>query len=136
MPGAVELEYLDRINASESFVFSSEYLSFVTEHAAEGSTLCQHDDKEYSYWPFHFDGPKDDNNVVLPIDNVRHPAHYTTGKIEVKDFIADKDLNYFRGCVVKYVVRAGLKDPEKTIEDLEKAKTYIEFEIERIRNAE
>lgn len=65
-------------------------------------------------------------------DAVNHPAHYTSGKIEVIDFIEDKGLNYHRGNAVKYIVRAGKKDPAKEIEDLEKAAWYIAREIERI----
>lgn len=69
-------------------------------------------------------------------DPVAHPAHYTYGKIEVIDFIQDKDLNFALGNAVKYIVRAGHKseqgmsDKEKAIQDLEKAKQYIDFEIE------
>lgn len=66
---------------------------------------------------------------------VSHPAHYTQGRIEVIDFIHDKDLNFDRGNAIKYIVRAGLKDKNKEIEDLEKAKQYIDFEIKRIREA-
>lgn len=66
-------------------------------------------------------------------DPVNHPAHYTTGNIEVIDFIQDKQLNFARGNAVKYIVRAGLKDPEKTIEDLEKAKWYIDAEIKDLK---
>lgn len=62
-------------------------------------------------------------------DAVRHPAHYTTGKIECIDFITDKKLNFCRGNAVKYIVRAGLKDPSKEVEDLEKAIFYLEREI-------
>lgn len=65
-------------------------------------------------------------------DSVNHPAHYTQGKIECIDFIADKKLNFARGNAVKYIVRAGLKDPAKEIEDLRKAIFYIEYEIESI----
>lgn len=63
---------------------------------------------------------------------VTHPSHYTQGKIETYKFINDKNLNFNRGNAVKYLVRAGLKDPAKEIEDLQKAKVYIDFEIERI----
>lgn len=72
---------------------------------------------------------------------VRHPAHYTTGRIEVIDFIQDKELDFALGNVVKYVVRAGHKQQEgmtkreKQIEDLKKARQYLEFEI-RYLNAE
>lgn len=62
-------------------------------------------------------------------DPVKHPAHYTDGKIEVKEFIRDKKLNFFLGNVVKYVCRAGKKDKDKEIEDLKKAKWYLEDEI-------
>ena len=65
-------------------------------------------------------------------DNVNHPAYYTDGQIEVSDFIADKNLNFFRGNVVKYVTRAGKKDPSKEVEDLKKAQWYINREIERV----
>jgi len=54
-------------------------------------------------------------------DNVNHPAHYTDGKIEVIDFIEDKKLGYHLGNAIKYISRAGKKDPEKTAEDLKKA---------------
>lgn len=62
-------------------------------------------------------------------DNVNHPSHYTTGKIEVIDFIEAKKLNYHLGNVVKYVSRAGKKDPEKYLEDLQKAEWYLNREI-------
>lgn len=62
-------------------------------------------------------------------DPVNHPAHYTSGKIEVADFIADKELDFFLGNVVKYVARAGRKVVEKTVEDLEKARWYLNRKI-------
>ena len=40
-------------------------------------------------------------------DVINHPNHYTDGKIEVIDFIEDKQLNFNRGNVVKYISRAG-----------------------------
>lgn len=67
-------------------------------------------------------------------DPVNHPSHYTTGKIEVIDFITDKKLDFCRGNAVKYIVRAGLKDPEKEVEDLQKAIFYINRAIEDLVN--
>lgn len=64
------------------------------------------------------------------VDIVSHPAHYTMGTIEPKDFIRDQGLNFNRGNVIKYTVRAGRKDKSKEIEDIRKAKQYLEFEIE------
>ena len=66
-------------------------------------------------------------------DPVNHPSHYTKGKIEVADFIADQKLNFDRGNAVKYVCRAGSKDPEKEIQDLEKAIWYINHEIKMLK---
>ena len=58
-------------------------------------------------------------------DPVNQPSHYTDGKIEVIEFIEDKKLNFHLGNAVKYISRAGKKDPAKTKEDLEKAIWYI-----------
>lgn len=62
-------------------------------------------------------------------DPVNNPAHYTDGKIEVIDFIEDKKLGFCLGNAIKYISRAGKKDPNKRIEDLQKAKWYLEREI-------
>lgn len=71
---------------------------------------------------------------TMPKDNpVSHPSHYADGKIEVIDFIEDKGLNFNRGNAVKYLCRAGKKDPAKEVEDLEKAVWYINHEIERLK---
>lgn len=71
-------------------------------------------------------------SVQPKADVVNHPSHYTDGKIEVIDFIEDKKLNFHRGNAVKYIARAGKKNPEKEIEDLEKARWYIDREIKRL----
>ncbi len=58
-------------------------------------------------------------------DPVNHPGHYTSGAIEVIDFIEDQQFPYHLGNAVKYICRAGKKDPDKLIEDLEKAVWYL-----------
>lgn len=65
-------------------------------------------------------------------DIINHPSHYTDGKIEVIDFIEDKQLNFHRGNAIKYIARAGKKNKKKEIEDLEKAAWYINREIQRL----
>lgn len=42
-------------------------------------------------------------------------------------------LNFCRGNAVKYIARAGVKNPETYLEDLEKAKWYLTREIERTK---
>lgn len=66
-------------------------------------------------------------------DPVNRPAHYTDGKIEVIDFIEDKKLGFCLGNAIKYISRAGKKDPNKEIEDLNKAKWYIERRIKELK---
>ena len=63
-------------------------------------------------------------------DNINHPAHYTFGSIEVIDAIEGLLLPYHLGNALKYIARAGRKDPAKTEEDLRKAIWYINRYIE------
>lgn len=67
------------------------------------------------------------------MSNVTHPSHYNSGKIEVIEAIEDWGLGFHRGNAVKYVARAGKKDPSKEVEDLEKARWYLDREIERLK---
>ena len=64
-------------------------------------------------------------------DNIKHPSHYAEGrKFEPKDVIRDWGLNFNLGSAVKYVARAGRKDD--VIQDLKKAREFIQFEIDAI----
>jgi len=66
-------------------------------------------------------------------DPVSHPAHYTASGVETIDAIEAWQLDYHLGNVVKYVSRAGKKDPARTLEDLRKARWYLD---RAIRNRE
>ena len=52
---------------------------------------------------------------------------------EAIKIINNLNLNFNRGNVLKYVLRAGKKNEDKEIEDLIKAKNYIDYEIERLK---
>lgn len=65
-------------------------------------------------------------------NNKNTPPHYQ-GTIQPIDLINAQDLNFNLGNVVKYVCRAGKKQGENTLSDLEKAKDYINFEIKRVK---
>jgi hypothetical protein len=68
------------------------------------------------------------------MSSVDHPPHYRKDSgYEAIDVIEAWDLGFSLGNAVKYISRAGRKDPVKTIEDLEKASWYITREIERLR---
>ena len=67
-------------------------------------------------------------------DVVNHPSHYNTGGIEVIDAIEAWGFGngFNRGNAIKYIARAGRKNPETEIEDLKKARWYIDEEIKRL----
>lgn len=71
-------------------------------------------------------------------EQVNHPSHYggsdnTYEVIKVCEaWSLDKDAYLFN--VVKYVARAGKKDPQKEIEDLKKALFYLERKINNLKN--
>lgn len=67
--------------------------------------------------------------VKVATDNVNSPPHYNTGSIETITFIEDKDFNYRLGNVIKYVSRAGKKIGSDPVEDLKKARWYLDREI-------
>lgn len=67
---------------------------------------------------------------------VNHPNHYG-GKENLYEVVKvcenwdlDKDAYLFN--VVKYVARAGKKNPEKELEDLRKAAWYLNRKIENL----
>jgi len=62
-------------------------------------------------------------------DTINHPKHYTFGTIEVIEVIEDWNLNFHLGNTVKYIARAEHKG--RTVEDLKKARWYLDREIQR-----
>ena len=63
-------------------------------------------------------------------EQVNHPGHYQQG-IEPIEVIESWDLNFNLGNVIKYTLRAPYK--ENMIQDLEKAKWYLERELQRLK---
>lgn len=59
--------------------------------------------------------------------DVIHPAYYhsKSGR-DVIEVAMDFGLNVFQFNTLKYLVRAGRKDPSKTLEDISKAEEYLE----------
>lgn len=60
-------------------------------------------------------------------DKVNHPRHYTSHPSGVECIQITEHFNFNVGNAIKYLWRCGLKNDE--IEDLEKARWYIEREI-------
>ena len=69
-------------------------------------------------------------------EHVDHPTHYG-GKDNLYEAIKVIDawgLGFSLGNSVKYISRAGKKDPNKEIEDLNKAIWYIQHHIENLKS--
>lgn len=66
-------------------------------------------------------------------DNVNHPQHYTSHPSGVECIEITEHMNFCLGNAVKYIWRASLKGKE--VEDLKKARWYIDREISRLLSA-
>lgn len=73
--------------------------------------------------------------VGLMFDNVNHPRHYQgTNGLEVLDVInnfIENPVDYYIGNVIKYVCRYKKKNG---IEDLKKARVYLDLAIDRMES--
>lgn len=65
-------------------------------------------------------------------DPVHSPKHYTSHPSGIEAIEITRHYNFAVGNAIKYLWRAGLKDENTTIQDLEKAKWYIDDEIKRL----
>lgn len=63
-------------------------------------------------------------------DSVHHPQHYTSHPSGVECITITEHMGFNLGNAVKYIWRAALKGQE--IEDLRKARWYIDREIKRV----
>lgn len=73
---------------------------------------------------------------VENLDSVSHPPHYANGWSNGAEVIdLTEHLSFCAGNVVKYTCRAGRKDPDKHVEDLEKARWYLDREIARVKGS-
>jgi len=64
-------------------------------------------------------------------DPVNHPSHYTEHPSGVECIQITEHMNFCLGNAVKYIWRAGLKN-DNAIEDLKKARWYVDRELERL----
>jgi len=79
-------------------------------------------------------------NIKESLDNktdmVNHPPHYNKG-IETTTYIDSWDMGFSQGNVIKYVTRYNLKHDtkEKQLEDLKKARWYLDDLIKMVENS-
>ena len=69
-------------------------------------------------------------------DIIKHPPHYFRFKIEPITFIMQNEIPYAEGNAIKYLCRWRWKQKTKEaqIEDLKKAKQYIDLILEHEDN--
>lgn len=65
-------------------------------------------------------------------DEVNHPKHYISDPSGIECIQIVRHRNFNIGNAIKYLWRAGLKDGNSDIQDLQKAVWYIQDEIERL----
>ena len=69
-------------------------------------------------------------------ESVNHPSHYggADNVYEAIKVIDAWELGFALGNTVKYISRAGKKDPNKELEDLKKALWYLQHHINQLEN--
>jgi hypothetical protein len=76
---------------------------------------------------------------IMAEDNVNYPKHYTSHPSGIECIQVTEHYDFCVGNAIKYLWRAGLKKGdakitvEKEIEDLEKAKWYIDRKIQSLK---
>lgn len=83
-----------------------------------------------------FDFPKDLTNRIVNLDYECRPKYYGGKDNPYEVFKALEawglDKDFYLGNVIKYVVRAGKKNPESYKEDLQKAIVYLQKRIDSL----
>lgn len=74
------------------------------------------------------------NNENNHYEYINHPSHYNSNGIEVIDIIDAYDLDFYKGNIIKYLLRAGKKPAQEELQDLNKCKWYLERLIKNISN--
>lgn len=69
----------------------------------------------------------------VEVDNVNHPKHYTGHPSGIECIEITRHHDFAIGNAIKYLWRAGLKDSDNEIQDLEKAVWYIQDKIKQLK---
>ena len=65
---------------------------------------------------------------------VNHPKHYTSHPSGIEAIEVTRHMNFNTGNAIKYLWRAGIKNEDAHIQDLEKALFYVKDEIRRLQH--
>lgn len=104
-----------------------------------GTKMCfQCASNNYLWKPKLKDASEIDENSITKYTSfkkpeyIKHPKHYNQGKYEPIDVIKDWKLDFNLGNVLKYIARCEYKNNK--LQDLKKAKEYLEHEIKSIED--
>ena len=70
--------------------------------------------------------------MTVKNDPVNHPQQYTSDPSGVECITITRHRNFNIGNAIKYIWRAGLKDSDATIQDIDKAIWYLRDEKKRL----
>lgn len=138
-----------RINLHNLAKGDSVYCDDGSEHVVDSITFEQSyaviTFYDFGTFEFNYDGTKrqEDSEVgnIINIlhtevphahDPVNHPTHYTDRVPSIECISVVENFDFCLGSAIKYIWRAGLKDPAKEIEDLKKARWLLDREIQRL----
>lgn len=79
--------------------------------------------------PTKFKYPVSDTQLSSLSNSPIEPSHYSSLDPQPIDVIEAWDLNFHRGCALKYIARAGRKSGNAEADDLRKAIWYLNREI-------
>lgn len=96
----------------------------------EGSNYYELINDNGDYYVYSKEYFKPIDGQVEKVEKVNHPNHYNKG-IEVIDYINSWSMDFLEGNIIKYVSRYKYKNG---MEDLKKAKQYLDWLIEREDN--
>jgi hypothetical protein len=106
----------------ETVSYQRECLTLGCEHLPrDGSAFCE-PCKDPGAWAAPPAAP----------DPVSHPPHYTNHPSGIECIDVVEHMNFNRGNAIKYLWRAGLKGETTELQDLSKARWYIDREIKRL----
>jgi len=72
-----------------------------------------------------------ENNMHEKKDVIKHPSHYTSHPSGIEVIQITEHMGFCIGNAIKYIMRAGIKNKNLYVEDLEKAIWYLKREIQR-----
>ena len=125
--------------ANEGEVHTNAKCNFRVRPTAKTSFSCVHECNlvsacTYISCPIKVDDQTSEKTLVENLfhEAVDHPSHYCSHPSGIECIQVTQHFNFNRGNAIKYIWRAGQKG--NAIKDLKKARKYIDFELERIKN--